>query len=370
MNAENKRFEADPKSEPLLLTSEHTEPSPELVKKSRRSRFLMLSLPILLLAGGVGYWASAGRYITTDNAYIHQPMIAISADVSGRVTQVNVDENQFVDTGMPLFNIDPEPFRISLDRAEATLAAARQEVVQLRANYATAKAQLDAARGILEVRNRELDRQKDLTAHGVATVAKLDEAMLAARSARNTVTVAERQLEAAAAALGGNPAIETDALPSVRAALAARDTAKRDHESTQVQAPSAGVVSQVESLNVGQFLPAGTQIATLVGSGNSWIEANFKETQLDGIEIGLPVEIKVDAFPDIALRGTVGSIGSATGSQFSLIPAQNATGNWVKVVQRLSVRIEIEDARSIQLRDGMSVHVAVDTGHSNLDKLR
>lgn len=344
--------------------------APAKKKSSAGRRMLMLAVPLALALGGGAWWLFGGRYISTDNAYVHQPMISISPDVGGRITEVLVGENQQVGEGTPLFRIDESGYRIALDRAEAQLASARLAVEQQRAAYETASAQLESARSIRDVQERELDRQQELTDRGVGSQATLDQATVTARNATNSVAVAQRQLDAAAAALGGDPAVETDALPSVRAAIAARDAAARDLRHTEIDAPTSGIVSQIESLNVGQFVSAGSGVATLVDGSNTWIEANFKETQLSGLEIGQPVNVEIDAYPDLELHGTVESFGSATGSQFSLIPAQNATGNWVKVVQRVPVRIALEESPTQPLRDGMSVGVAVDTGASRLDELR
>ena len=343
-------------------------PAPKPARKGRR-RLLMLSLPLVLALGGGGVWLTGGRYVTTENAYVHQPMVTVSSDVAGRIAQVNVRENQMIEAGTPIFGIDPEPYQIALARADAALAQARLAVGQLRAAYETAQAQLEAAARILTIKERELERQKSLADKGLNATAALDEALISERSAMNAADIARRQLAAAAAALGGDPSVAVDEMPSVRAALAARDAAARDLAKTQTIAPVAGFVAQVDSLNVGQFVGAGTSVATLVQSTPTWIEANFKETQLDTLQIGQAVTISVDAYPGLELRGTVESFGSATGSQFSLIPAQNATGNWVKVVQRLSVRIRIDDTLDRPLRDGMSAHVSVDTGRSHLDNL-
>ncbi len=367
MNAESKpplRAEAATPAAPQAAA-----PAPEKPAKKKRRRGLMLSLPVIIALAGGGAWLAGGRYVSTDNAYVHQPMLSVSSDVAGRIIDVDVTENQNLEAGATIFRVDPEPYQIAVDQAEAALASARLAVVQLRANYATAEAQLQAAESILEVQNRELERQQSLTERGISTSAALDQATVASRSAANNVDLARRQLEAAAAALGGDPEIDTDALPSVRAALAQLDVARRNLEHTEIHAPSAGIISQVESLNVGQFVAAGSAVATLVDSEETWIEANFKETQLEGLEVGQPVEITIDAYPGLSLRGTLESFGSATGSQFSLIPAQNATGNWVKVVQRVAVRIRIEDDPDHPLRDGMSAHVSVDTGSTHLDDL-
>ncbi|XDA99204.1 HlyD family secretion protein [Sulfitobacter sp. LCG007] len=366
MNAKTGNIEADPQHPMNRQADAQQAPAK---RRNGLRRLLMAAVPLAFALAGLGFWLFGGRYVTTDNAYIHQPMVAISADVSGRIVEVDVTENQQVATGATLFRIDPEPYRIALDKAEASLAAARLGVSQTRAQYATAEAQLAAYQSVMEVQNRELDRQKALTQRGVGSAADFDEATVAQLAAKNNAAVARRQLEAAAAALGGDPQADTDSLPSVRAAIAARDAAQRDLDKTVVKAPLPGVVAQVESLNPGQYVGAGTEIATLVDAGDMWIEANFKETQLDGIALGQPVTIEIDAYPDLELHGSVESFGAATGSQYSLIPAQNATGNWVKVVQRLSVRIRIEDAPADTLRDGMSVTVSVDTGHSHLDDL-
>jgi membrane fusion protein (multidrug efflux system) len=341
----------------------------EKPKRKWKRRLLMVAVPLLLILGGCAYWLMTGRYVTTENAYVHQPMIAISADVNGRIVDVMVHENEMVETGQPLFQIDPETFQIALDQADAALAKARLSVAQLRAAYATAKAQLDAAQGILDLRERENKRQKELTERGVGTAAQLDESNVAVSAARNNATLAERQLEAAVAALGGDPDGDADKMPVVRAALAARDAPKRNLDKTLVKAPTAGQISQLGALNTGQFVSAGSQMAILVDKHDTWIEANLKETQLSDVKIGQPVSVSVDAFPDVELHGTVQSFGSATGSQFSLIPTQNATGNWVKVVQRVSIRIKLDDAPAQTLLSGLSAHVSIDTGKTHLDEL-
>jgi membrane fusion protein, multidrug efflux system len=335
-----------------------------------RRRVLMFGVPVLLLLGGGYAWLTGGRYMETDNAYVHQPLVPVSADVVGRIVEVNVAENSKVAVGDPLFSIDSTPYDIALAQADAALASARLSVAQLRANYATVAAQVQAAEGILDVQKRELGRQDSLSEKGLSPATTYDEAIMDARQAENAVKVAQQQLNAAAAALAGNPDIATDDVPSVRAAIAQLDAAARNLEKTRVLAPIGGVVSQIDSLNVGQYLGTGSTVASLVNTDDSWIEANFKETQLTKIAVGQPVEIDVDAYPDLHLSGAVESIGAATGSQFSLIPAQNATGNWVKVVQRIPVRIRIDSDTRGLLRDGMSVAASVDTGKTHLDNLR
>ncbi|MCR8726032.1 HlyD family secretion protein [Frigidibacter sp. ROC022] len=377
MNAATKRIEAVPvpdarKAEPQVETVQPSEagPPPQPAKpKKRRNRLLMLAVPLLLALGGGYVWLTGGRYVSTDNAYVHQPIVTISPDLAGRIVAVDVTENQAVAAGTPIFHLDPEPYRIALDKADAALASARLSVAQLRAAYATAQAKLTAAEQILDVRKREFDRQKALAGRGVSSSAALDEATMAVQVAENDVTLARQGVAAAAAALGGDPDIETDSFPAVRAALAQREAAERDLSKVEVVAPVAGIVSQIESLNVGQYVTPGTNVASIVETGETWIEANLKETQLESLQVGQPTSIHIDAYPGVELTGSVESIGSATGSQFSLIPAQNATGNWVKVVQRVPVRISVTPDADHPLRDGMSVTVSVDTGRTRLDKL-
>jgi membrane fusion protein (multidrug efflux system) len=336
-------------------------PAPPKKKRSTRRIAIMASVPVLIAAVGGYFWLMGGRYVETDNAYVQQPKVAVSADVAGRVTSVMVHDNELVTSGQVLFTIDPEPYQIALDQAEAALASARVNVEQLRVAYGTAKAQLEAAKETLVIRQAAFDRKDQLRSEGLTADAALDDVKLALQNAQTQVSLAEQQLAGATAALGGDPNIATDDHPAVRTALAAVDSAKRNLEKTSVTAPDAGIVSQVASLNVGQFIATGTTIASLIETGDTWIEANFKETQLAAIEAGMPVEVKLDAYPGVKFEGRLESIGAATGAQFALIPAQNATGNWVKVTQRVPVRIAVTDTDGKVLRAGMSAVVAVDT---------
>jgi membrane fusion protein (multidrug efflux system) len=350
-------------------------PAPEAAapaaKPKRRGRrlLLMIAVPVVLALGGGYFWLTGGRYVDTDNAYVQQSKVAISADISGRIVAVAVKENQTVKQGDTLFSIDPEPYRIALDQANAALATARVNVDQLRVTYTTAQTKLAAAQVTLEIRQRELDRQNSLADKGVSAAASLDDARIAYQAANSQVELAKQEVAGAIAALGGDPDIKTDEHPAVRTALAAKESAERDLAKTTIVAPAAGIVSQVASLNVGQFIATGTTIASLVETDDTWIEANYKETQLADLTVGQPADITVDAYPGVKFHGNLASIGAATGSEFALIPAQNATGNWVKVTQRVPVRIHIEDPDAARLRAGMSSVVSIDTGKTTLEKL-
>ena len=340
-------------------------------KRRRRGfRFLLLaSVPIVLLVGGGYVWLTGGRYVETDNAYVEQTHVAISADVAGKISEVAVGENQKVKAGDLLFRIDPSSYKIALDAANASLAQARLKVQQLQADYRTAVVKLDAAKSTADIRHRALDRSTDLSKKGFATSADLDQAQLAVTQADNDVALARQAVDSAAAALNGNPDLPVDQQPAVLSALADRSKAKLDLDRTTVRAPVAGIVSQVDKLNKGQYVSEGTQMLSVVENGDTWIQANFKETQLTDMVDGQKVEVGVDTYPGLDIKGTVASVGAATGSEFSLIPAQNATGNWVKVVQRIPVRIRIDGDGSKVLRSGMSASVSVDTGKTRFERM-
>ena len=335
--------------------------APAKKKRSPLRLVIMLAVPVVLVGGGAYFWLTGGRYVETDNAYVQQNKISISSDVAGRIATVAVSDNQLVKAGDVLFTIDPQSYQIALSQADAALATARVNVEQLRVGYATANAKLEAARATLAIRQKEWDRASNLQQQGISAESSLDDSRLALQQANSNVALEEQDVASATAALGGDPNIKTDDHPAVRAALAARDVAQRNLDKTTVHAPAAGIVSQVGSLNVGQFINTGSTIATLVETGDIWVEANFKETQLVGLKTGMPAEVTIDAFPGVKFEGQVASIGAATGAEFALIPAQNATGNWVKVTQRIPVNITIDGASLDNLRAGMSAVVNVDT---------
>jgi membrane fusion protein (multidrug efflux system) len=360
------RSTAEAKVEATAAPSAAPEAKPR--RPSRRIA-LMIAVPLVLAVGGGWFWLTGGRYVDTDNAYVQQTMVSISPDISGRIVSVAVHDNQQVKAGDVLFTLDPEPYQIALDQADAALAAARLSVEQLQVGYKSALAKLDAAQSALEIEQRNFDRTQSLAKQGLAAQTALDDATSALQSAQSNVSLAQQSVAGAAAALGGNADTPIDQQPSVRTALAQKATAERNLAHTEIDAPAAGTVSQVGNLNVGQFVAAGSMIATLVETDDTWVEANFKETQLATLHAGQPAEVSVDALPGVSFEGDVQSIGAATGSEFALIPAQNATGNWVKVTQRIPVRIHIAHAGAERLRAGMSANVSVDTGKSTLDQM-
>jgi membrane fusion protein (multidrug efflux system) len=324
----------------------------------------MASVPILLAVVGGYFWLTGGRYASTDNAYVGQDRVTITADVPGRIVEVAAKTNQQVKKGDLLLRIDPAPYRIALAQADAALASARLSVDQLRATYQQAVAEETQAQSDVEYNQKAFDRQQDLLKKGVASQATYDQAENALRSAQQSLTQAKEKALAAIAGLGGDPNIETDKHPTVLAAIAKRDQAALDLANTEVHAPADGIVSQNTRLQVGAYVSSAqampTDLLSLVETDNTWIEANFKETDLTNMAVGQKAKVWVDAYPKCTFTGEVASIGAGTGSSFSLLPAQNATGNWVKVVQRVPVRVKLDSTGCAPLRMGMSADVEVD----------
>ncbi|RWN19825.1 MAG: HlyD family secretion protein [Mesorhizobium sp.] len=341
------------------------QPAPVPVKKKRRlGRFLlMVALPAALAVGGGYVWVTGGRYQETENANLQQAKVSIASDTAGRIVKVDIFDNQLVKQGDELFAIDPEPYRIALAQADAAVAGARLNVEQLRAAYGQSMAQQKSDASQVAFAQSQFDRAADLAQKGINAKSSLDEAKNDLDKAKQQLAVAEQGIISAKAGLGGNPDIETDKHPTVMAALAARDKAAYDLDQTTVKAPADGIVSQASSFKVGQYVGSGTPLFSLVETGDTWIDANFKETQLTHMKPGQKAEIVVDTYPGRTFEATVKAIGAGTGAEFSLLPAQNATGNWVKVTQRIPVRLELIDADAkMALRTGMSATVTVDTG--------
>ncbi|MDX8515717.1 HlyD family secretion protein [Mesorhizobium captivum] len=354
---------AQPAATPVAVAPvPQTAPAPK--RKRRTGRFLlMVALPLALLAGGAYVWVTGGRYQETENANLQQARISIASDTAGRIVQVGIADNQTVKAGDLLFVIDPEPYRIALAQADAAVAAARLNVEQLRAAYSQAMAQEKSAKSEVDYAQSQYDRAADLARKGINAKSSLDEARNDLDKAKQQLAVAEQGIASAKAALGGNPGIETDKHPTVMSALAARDKAAYDLAQTTVKAPADGIVYQASSFRVGQYVAVGTPLFALVETGDTWIDANFKETQLTNMKPGQKAEIVVDTYPGKTFEATVKAIGAGTGAEFSLLPAQNATGNWVKVTQRIPVRLELTDPDAkMALRTGMSATVTVDTG--------
>ncbi len=335
-------------------------PRRSLWARARRP-LLMAIVPLLIvLAGAYYYLVVAGQSVSTDNAYVAQDKVSISSDVTGRVVAVNVGESQTVHRGDVLYTIDPEPFRIALEQATANLATARAQVAGMRDTFSGKGADVAGKREAIVYDEIDLKRQQDLMKDGFTTRARLQQAEHTLAQARSDLNSAQAAEANAAAALAGTPAGPIDRHPLVLAAQAAVDRAALDLRRTTVRAPVDGLTSQTTKVQPGQIVAVGIPTMSLLVSHRDWVEANFKETDLDHMRVGQKATVTLDAYPGTPLSGHVESVGGGTGSEFSILPAQNATGNWVKVVQRVPVRIAIDDHRGLPPIAGLSANVTVD----------
>jgi len=318
--------------------------------------------PLAATFVGLYIYSVGGRFVSTDNAYIKSEKIAVSADVSGRVVAVAIRENQRVEKDALLFRIDPEPFKITLQKADAQLMTAAQDIEALRAAHRQRLAELTLAEGDVHFYKRQYDRQQKLNTRGFASTTNLDTASRNLRNARDKLGTIRQDIAQASAKLGGDPDIPTAAHPAVREAQAARDQAALDLRRTEVRAATSGIITNFE-LQSGEYIRAGDVVFSLVGDAEVWVQANYKETDLTHVHVGQPASVRVDTYPGVKFTALVTSISPATGAEFALLPPQNATGNWVKVVQRLPVRLQFKNSgKGHPLRAGMSVVVEIDTG--------
>ncbi len=327
---------------------------------------LMVALPLAVIVGGGWWYLTSGRYVSTDDAYVQADTVAVSSDVPGRVVAVEVHDNQYVKAGQVLIRLDDRPYRASVEQAQATLANARLQIEALRATYRQRQADLAAAKDTLAYQQREYDRQKDLLKTHVTSQSAFDQAQNRLVTARQQVAAIEQQLANALASLGGNPDILTDQHPMVRQAQAQLDQATLNLGYTVILAPADGIVTNVDKLPVGNYLATASPAFSLVETDNPWIEANFKETELTHMKPGDEATVTVDAYPGTTFKARVTSLSPGTGSQFSVLPPQNSSGNWVKVVQRVPVRLAVENPDpNHRLAAGMSADVEVDTRYQS-----
>jgi membrane fusion protein (multidrug efflux system) len=322
---------------------------------------LLLIVPVVAAMAGLYWYAQGGRYVTTENAYVKTNMIAIAPNISGRVIEVKVDDNQLVGAGDVLFRVDPEPLHIAISRAEARILTVRNEVESKRAEYAQIEAEIDEVLERQKFLKRQYERQKKLQKRGVATAVRLDEAGNQLATSQQTVRALRHKIRRVVADLGGDPLTPVEQHPDYLEAQAERDQSKLMLRYSTVLAPANGIVSRMQ-LQPGEWVEDGKPVFSVIESRNHWIEANLKETQLTHVMVGQKVTVELDAYPDVIWDGYVQSISAATGAEFSILPPQNATGNWVKVVQRLPARIFVSPSTNKPpLRAGMTVTVSIDT---------
>ncbi len=331
--------------------------------RSRRRvrRILLWAGPLVVVLVAGFFYFTSGRYVSTDNAYVKADKVAVSPQVEGAVVDVQVAENQHVDKGQVLFQIDPAPFRIALQQAGAQLDSVHADLIALKAQYRQSQEQLQLAQSNRNYAQRELQRQLGLDKRKLTSQAAVDQARHTAEQAKQSIEVNREQMAQIQAQLGGDVTLPVEQHPRYRAALAAKQRAELDLQHTTVRAPFSGIASNTPE--PGAYVKPGSPVMAVVAEGDVWVVANFKETDLTHVHPGQPVTIHVDTYPGREWHGRVASVSQATGSEFSVLPAQNATGNWVKVVQRIPVRISVQAAANDQvLRSGMSTEVDIDTG--------
>jgi membrane fusion protein (multidrug efflux system) len=342
------------------MSSDASAETPKVKRKQRKvtgkgwlRTFLMLIVPALLLVGGGYYWLMSGGSVSTDDAQIKQDIVSVSAQVTGPIQQVFVKDGAKVKRGDLLFRIDPAPFKVALEQAQAQLAAARLQTSQLRTQAAGTGADITGEQANLAIKRNALSRQQALLAKGFTTRSDYDDAL-------NEVKTAEQDLaDARARAANAHAALAPGEQPSIAQAQAAVDKARLDLSRTEVRAPMDGIVENADNLQIGQMAVTGLGMLSLVHSQEAWVEANFKEKDVGRMHSGERASIEVDAYPGKKFEAHVRSIGAGTGSEFSLLPAQNANGNWVKVTQRVPVRIVFNKTPDQPMIAGLSVDATV-----------
>jgi membrane fusion protein, multidrug efflux system len=343
------------------------EPRRRLMAGLRRYRrfLLLVVLPLAAAIGGLVLYFNGGRYVGTDDAYVGAQKVLITPDISGKIDKVVVKEGQHVNKDDVLFEIDPVPFKLAVDQARAQLEQAKTTYDNLVANVKIYGQMLDLAQQAVDLKQRDVDRKQALVAQKVGSQLDLDNSANAMVTAGAQAQFVRQQLSNAKAQLLGNPDLPLEQFPPYAQAKAQLDMAQRNLDHTVLRAPMPGIATQVEQIQLGRFVAAGTPVFSVIDVDQPWVDANPKESDFTYVAVGQPATLEVDAFPNHLFKGYVGSLSPGTGAQFAILPPQNATGNFVKVVQRVPVRIyfDMDDPLVKKLKAGMSVYATIDTGH-------
>ncbi len=335
--------------------------------RKRLRTILLVVLPLIALLGGAAFYLMGGRYISTDNAYVGAQKVLITPDVSGKIIHIAVIEGQHVKPGDELFTLDPDGYRLALAQAQAKLDAARVDYDKLKTTYTSLTTLVGLAKKNVEIKQREVERKNRLVESHAGSQADRDTSAAGLVTAQLQTQFATQQRAIALSQLLGDPDLPLAKFPEYAQAEAALGDAQRNLRHTVVRAPIAGTATQVDNIQLGRFIAAGTPVFSVIDDKNLWVEANPKETDITYLRVGQSATIDIDSFPDHTFAGHVIAVSPGTGAQFSILPPQNATGNWVKVVQRVPVRIAFDkDEDTHLLRSGMSVVVDIDTHHSRL----
>jgi membrane fusion protein (multidrug efflux system) len=330
-----------------------------------RRMFLLVVLPLLALLAGLVFYLNGGRYVTTDDAYVGAQKVLITPDVSGKIITVAVKEGQQVSTGDIMFQIDPVPFQLAVAQARAKLDDAKTSHDNLVANVKLYSQTIDLVNAGIALKQRDVERKNSLVKSAAGSQLDLDNSSTALVTAQAQLQLVKQQNSTALNQLLGNPELPLEQFPAYMQAKAALDDAQRNLDLTTVRAPMNGVATQVDQIQLGRFVMAGAPVFSVIDTSNPWVDANPKESDFTYVAVGQPVTLDVDAFPNHVFKGTVGSLSPGTGAQFAILPPQNATGNFVKVVQRVPVRIYFDknDKFVQKLKAGMSVYASIDTNH-------
>jgi membrane fusion protein (multidrug efflux system) len=350
----------------ILSRDTVAEPSVKTRGWTRRSlRLLLMGGGVLaVVVGSVVYWLNSGRWLSSDDAYVNSDKVALSTDISGVVQQVPVREGEAVKAGQVLIQLDPHQFQIALDAAQADLNQTRLTLIATRADYQRMLHDIAARQAQVQNDQATYDRAAKLVDRGDAPRQQFDNARFKLDADKAALQSSAVQAQELLAKLNNDPNVDVTTLPAYKLAEARVAEAQRQLDHASVRAPFDGVVTQVSTLQPGMFLPAGTAAFGLVSTDRVWVDAQPKETELTWVKPGDPADVTIDTYPGHVWHGTVESISPASGSQFAILPAQNASGNWVKVVQRIPLRIRVETQPGDPvLRAGMSAVVSVDTGH-------
>lgn len=321
----------------------------------------LFGVPLLVLAGALAFWLQGGRYASTENAFVKADIAQIASEIPGRILEVRVRDHALVAEGDLLVRLDPEPHRLALAKADAEIDSARATVEQLKVSLRETRADAKETENRLTYLEVQAKRQRELSGRGVSSAQRVEQADSEEQQARDRLSMLQQRIARVEAALGGNPEQPTDRYAAVREKLALRDRAALDLTYAEIKAPRAGVVVNFK-LQVGEQVKAQTPLFALVADRRPWVEANFKETDLTHVTVGQKATVVLDMHPDITWEAEVESISPATGAEFAILPPQNASGNWVKVVQRLPVKLRLtERPGEPPLRAGMTAYVSIDT---------
>jgi membrane fusion protein (multidrug efflux system) len=350
-------------------------PAAKPVDKTMLRRVLMLGGLIIVAAASAYFYLTGGRYVGSDDSYVHGNKLMVSTDVSGLIKSVDVKEGEQVKKGDILFTLDPAPFQIALDNAKAMLAQAGQDVESARATYRAALGQIEAQKAQVNLTKQTYDRYAALQNQNAIAATTVDQARGAMLSAQATLVSLQQTAATDLAKLNGDPNMPVEKSPGYLKAKAAEDEAQRQLDHAVVRAPFDGVVGEVDSLQPGTLVISAmsafttTSAVGLIGN-QTWIESDMKETDLTNVHLGNPVDVTIDTYPGCHWSGHIENVSAGSDSSFSALPAENASGNWVKVVQRIPVRIAVDKSQcNLPLRVGMSAVISIDTGKQRWQRL-